>query len=206
MSLPNARFYGFTNHATERYKERFGGEKSYSQILQDFRKWAQDMTYVSTSSHNGCETWVSQESGVLAVVDPVNFSVVTLNPVPESRIVELTSKEDGSTLRRVREIVHPKVAGLLEEFATQALRSQENEYGEHLGRLYMEYGERMYKLSRTKRTDLYDKGKEELANLKAIIDDLEDECDEVMSNLNRFMPPKREVIQEEYEVEFEEVK
>lgn len=76
--LPLAEKYKVTEHAIERYEERFGECKYEYDILKKFIEWAPTLECVSNNANKGYEKWVSEKYKLAVVLDVKNFWIITI--------------------------------------------------------------------------------------------------------------------------------
>lgn len=179
MGVPFNDRYKVTQHAKDRYMERINNSIREIDMLKDFSHILRNADFLA-KEHKGRESWLLEEKGIVIIIDPKKYSVITIyNSVEQYDNAENDNIEKND--------LHPKVLKLFSNYSKQAYIQQEKYYFEKLAPLYKEYGERIDKLSRTRNTEHFDNKKIELNELQQEITQIVTEKNRILKDIKQFI-------------------
>lgn len=198
MGLSKYDKYRVTSHAKERYRERIDNAVTELKLLKDVASLMQNAEFLGHES-NGTESWLHVKRGIVLIVDPRSYNVVTLYNSVESyendntpHTIEKVSTpkedklEEGEEETMEDNTKHPKVIAVIAESAKREYKLKEKEYFSALAPMYVEYGSKLASTAKTKRIDYFADKQEELAVIKNKIAGLEAEREAVLSGLKAY--------------------
>lgn len=179
MGVPNHSRYKATDHAKERYWQRIDATKTETDVVNEFKRILHNARFLS-KEYKGRESWLCEIRDVVVIIDPRKYSIVTIyRSVDEYDSAEQTKAPANE--------IHPKVQTIIANSARTAYVQQEKSYFARLAPMYKEYGDRIDKLSRTKKTEYFENKKIELDDLQKEISQLVAEKNRVLKDLKSFM-------------------
>lgn len=174
MGFKNHQKYTLTAHAVERYKERFNPNESEATIHRKVKGWLQESDFLQNEPQNR-QTRINQRNDVVMVIEPSKFKVITLYAASTLKMEDMEIQEATIAERIVSDLVKGKIYSI------------ETDYFAQLSTLYKEYGERLDKLSRTTKHEVYAKKRQEASAMKHKIEKLEVEFTDVMDSLRDYI-------------------
>ena len=180
MGLSNFNRYQITEHAKVRYYERIDGDASEVKVIKDFRRYLQDATFLSKENRNR-ESWFYPKEKFVIIINPREFKVITIystldqkeklvNNTPEIEIVVTPEKEVVPIIENT-EVSEVKI--IISGLAKESFLKATKKHYEQVAVLYTEYADRMVKLAKTTKPDMFDKKQNELWALSKEIKEVE---------------------------------
>lgn len=180
MGLSNFNRYQITEHAKIRYYERIDGDASEVKVIKDFRRYLQDATFLSKENRNR-ESWFYPKEKFVIIINPRELQVITIystldqkeklvNNTPETEIVVTPEKEVVPIITNT-EVSEVKTT--MSGFAKESILKATKKHYKQVAVLYAEYADRMFKLAKTTKPDMFDKKQNELWALSKEIKEVE---------------------------------
>lgn len=174
MGLRNHQKYSLTDHAFERYKERFNPTDSHASIERTVKNWLSQSAFLAKETKER-QSWFYQEKKTVIVVDPTSFLVITLySTLDEYKNNNLSH-------------LHPRAEEIVSELVEGKMHNVKTGYLNQLGILYTEYADRLVKLAKTTKKGVFADKEAEAINLKNLIEELEEEYDSVIESLEDYI-------------------
>lgn len=186
MGLSNFNKYRLSQHAIDRYRERFNPSTSEAAITSKVRSWLSQADFLS-DEQLGRQAWFNNEDSVVIIVKPKNFTVITLY----STLSEYNNRAEANQgVQETTSDIHPYVKTMVSELVESKVFNIKSTYYEKLSALYADYADRMDKLSRTMKQEKFiEKGKE-MAEVKVEIEKLEAEFEYVIESMEFYIQKK----------------
>lgn len=180
MGLSNFNRYQITEHAKVRYYERIDGSASEVKVIKDFRRYLQDATFLSKENRNR-ESWFYPKEKFVIIINPRELQVITiystldqkeslLNNNPKTEIVVAPEKEVVPIIANT-ELSEVKL--IMSRLAKESLLKATKKHYEQVAVLYAKYADRMVKLAKTTKPDMFDRKQNELWALSKEIKEVE---------------------------------
>lgn len=181
MGLSHYQRYTVTDHAMDRYRERFNANETNENITKIIIQWLSKADFLEKQKR-GRQAWFNNEQKIIIVVDPSDFKVITLYGTMADHDSDDYIDKDYDVIE-----VHPTAEKIVSNLVKEKYRSIKTGYYEHLGQLYKEYGDRIDKLSRTTKPNMFKVKEREAKQLKREINLLEEECSNVTRSLKTYI-------------------
>lgn len=178
MGVSHNNRYRVTQHAKERYLERIDNKVNERTMLKEFHQILRTGRFLA-KENKGRESWICDKRGAVVIIDPKNYSVIT--------VYKSVEQYDSADEETINEDVHPKVQEIISVASKTAYVQQEKAYFAKLAPMYQEYGERIDKLSRTKNTEYFENKKIELNDLQREISRVVAEKNRILNDLKQFI-------------------
>ena len=176
MGLSNYHKYRLSEHAIERFRERFDPSASENAISARVRGWLSQAVLLQKEDKKR-ETWFDEKDKVVIVVAPENFMIVTLYSSTE----EYQRDADNQTT------IAPSAKQIVSDLVSAQMKNIKSEHYKRLAQLYEDYFIKMDKLSKTTQKIVFDQSETELKALKRSIEQVESEYSHLESSLNFYI-------------------